>query len=98
MFVDMAAEGWTKDDVEALCSEYNLSCTYTEVETNSYKEGAIIGQSRRVGSTISNGSSLNVQYAVKPKKTTTSPSPSASSSTSPSPSGTPSTGSGDSNS
>ena len=99
LFVDMAAEGWTKDDVEALCSEYNLSCTYTEVETNSYKEGAIIGQSRRVGSTISNGSSLNVQYAVKPKKTTTSPSPSASSSTSPSPSGTPSTSSsGDSNS
>ena len=85
LFVDMEAEGWTKDDVEALCTKYNLSCTYTPVEDVSHKENSIINQSRRVGSTISRGSSLNVGYAVKPKKTT-SPSPSASSSTTPTPS------------
>lgn len=93
LFVDMAAEGWSKDDVEAMiCNKYELNCTFTPEETNSYKEGAVIRQSRKVGSTISRGSSLNIVYAVKPKKTTTSPSPSASSSTSPSPSGSPSTG------
>ena len=98
VYADMVTEGWDKSQVEDLCNDYNLNCTFTPEETNSYKEGVIIRQSRRVGSTISRGSSLTVYYAVKPKKTTTSPSPSASSSTSPSPSGTPSTGSGDSNS
>ena len=99
VYADMVAEGWDKSQVEDLCNDYNLNCTFTPEETNSYKEGVIIRQSRRVGSTISRGSSLTVYYAIKPKKTTTSPSPSASSSTSPTPSGTPSTsGSGDSNS
>ena len=83
LFVDMVSEGWTKDDVEALCTEYDLNCVYTPVETNTYSEGKIISQSRRVGSTISKGSSLTVEYAIKPKKTA-SPSPSASVSPSPS--------------
>ena len=87
LFVDMVSEGWTKDDVEALCTEYDLNCVYTPVETNTYSEGKIISQSRRVGSTISKGSSLTVEYAIKPKKTA-SPSPSASASVSPSPSST----------
>ena len=73
----MASEGWTKDDVQALCDEYGLSCTLEPVETNAYAEGKVISQSRRVGSTISRGSSLTVKYAVKPaKKPTVSASPS----------------------
>ena len=81
LFVDMVSEGWTKDDVEALCTEYDLNCVYTPVETNTYSEGKIISQSRRVGSTISKGSSLTVEYAIKPKKTV-SPSPSSTADTS----------------
>ena len=80
-FPDFAAEGYSKDDVEAFCSKYNLNCSYKEQATNTYAEGKIISQSRLVGSTISKGSSLTVTYAVKPKVTpSTSPSPSASTS------------------
>ena len=41
-------------------------------------EGKIISQSRLVGSTVSKGSNLTVDYAIKPKKTTPSPSPTTS--------------------
>ena len=75
-FPDFAAEGYSKDDVAAFCEKYGLNCTYKEQETNSYPEGRIISQSRLVGSTISKGSNLTVEYAVKPKP---APSPSATS-------------------
>ena len=68
-FPDFSAEGYSKDDVEAFCSKYNLNCTYKEQATNTYAEGKIISQSRLVGSAISKGSSLTVTYAVKPKVT-----------------------------
>ena len=92
LFVDMASEGWTKDDVQALCDEYGLSCTLEPVETNAYAEGKVISQSRRVGSTISRGSSLTVKYAVKPIKkpaASSSPSTTPSSGTTTSPSASP---------
>ena len=92
LFVDMASEGWTKDDVQALCDEYGLSCTLEPVETNAYAEDKIISQSRRVGSTISRGSSLTVKYAVKPTKkpaASSSPSTTPSSGTTTSPSSSP---------
>ena len=90
--VDMASEGWTKDDVQALCDEYGLNCTLEPVETNAYAEGKIISQSRRVGSTISRGSSLTVKYAVKPTKkpaASSSPSTTPSSGTTTTPSASP---------
>ena len=92
LFVDMASEGWTKDDVQALCDEYGLNCTLEPVETNAYAEGKVISQSRRVGSTISRGSSLTVKYAVKPTKkpaASSSPSTTPSSGTTTTPSASP---------
>ncbi len=91
LFVDMVSEGWSKDDVAALCAEYNLSCVYTPVETSAYSEGKIVSQSRRVGSTITKGSSLTVEYAAKPTKKNNSSTSSPSASTSPSPSASSST-------
>ena len=75
-FPDFAEEGYSKDDVEAFCSKYQLNCTYNPQETSSVAEGKIISQSRLVGSTVSKGSSLTVTYAVKPTtKPTTTPTP-----------------------
>ena len=67
VFPDFVAEGYTKDDVDALCKEYNLNCTFKEEQTEKYAEGKIISQSRIAGSTISRGSNLTVTYAIKPK-------------------------------
>ena len=76
VFPDFVAEGYTKDDVDALCKEYNLNCTFKEEQTEKYAEGKIISQSRLDGSTISKGSNLTVTYAIKPKpKPSPSPSP-----------------------
>ncbi len=76
VFPDFVAEGYTKDDVDALCKEYNLNCTFKEEQTEKYAEGKIISQSRLAGSTISKGSNLTVTYAIKPKpKPSPSPSP-----------------------
>ena len=76
VFPDFVAEGYTKDDVDALCKEYNLNCTFKEEQTEKYAEGKIISQSRLAGSTISRGSNLTVTYAIKPKpKPTPTPSP-----------------------
>ena len=76
VFPDFVSEGYTKDDVDALCKEYNLNCTFKEEQTEKYAEGKIISQSRLAGSTISRGSNLTVTYAIKPKpKPTPTPSP-----------------------
>ena len=74
-FPDFAKEGYSKDDVAAFCEKYGLNCTYNPQETTTVSEGKIISQSRLVGSTVSKGSNLTVDYAIKPKKTTPSPSP-----------------------
>ena len=74
VFPDFVTEGYTKDDVDALCKEYNLNCTFKEEQTEKYAEGKIISQSRLAGSTISRGSNLSVTYAIKPKPVPT-PSP-----------------------
>ena len=77
-FPDFAKEGYSKDDVAAFCEKYGLNCTYNPQETTTVSEGKIISQSRLVGSTVSKGSNLTVDYAIKPKKTTPSPSPTTS--------------------
>ena len=66
-FPDFVTEGYTIDDVRAFCSEYELTCTYTERETEEYPEGKIIYQSRKADTVVAKGSNLTVHYAVKPK-------------------------------
>ena len=67
-FPDFAEEGYTIDDVKALCDKYSLNCTFTEVEKVNAVVGRIIRQSRLVGSDITKGSNLTVEYEVKPKE------------------------------
>ncbi|MBQ3307160.1 MAG: Stk1 family PASTA domain-containing Ser/Thr kinase [Bacilli bacterium] len=82
-FPDFVAEGYTLDDVKAFCDTNELTCTYTEDETEYVQEGKITYQSRKADTVVAKGSNLTVKYAVKPKP---KPSPSPSSSPSPSPS------------
>ena len=80
-FPDFVAEGYTLDDVKAFCDTNELSCTYTEDETDYIQEGKITYQSRKADTVVAKGSNLTVKYAVKPKpKPSPSPSPSPSSS------------------
>ena len=66
-FPDFIAEGYSIDDVKAFCDENELSCTYTEEETEMYPEGTILYQSRKADTVVARGSNLTVRYAVKPK-------------------------------
>ena len=67
-FPDFAEEGYTIDDVKALCDKYSLNCTFNGVEKINAVVGRIIRQSRLVGSTITKGSDLTVEYEIKPKE------------------------------
>ena len=52
-------QGWTKDEVDAFCTKYELKCKYVE--------GTIYEQSIRAGSSITKGTNLTLTVAVKPK-------------------------------
>ena len=73
-------QGWTKDEVDAFCTKYELKCKYVEEENTTYEEGTIYEQSIRAGSSITKGTNLTLTVAVKPK-----PSPSPSTTPDPSP-------------
>lgn len=74
-FPDFAAEGYSRDDVDAFCKEHNLVCSLLDEETTSIDEGKIVYQSRKAGTVIADGSNLTVKFAVRPAA---KPSPSAS--------------------
>ena len=67
MFPDFAAEGYSKDDIDAFCREYELNCTFEDVETNNVAAGTILYQSRKADTVIAKGSNLTVRFAVAPK-------------------------------
>ena len=71
-FPDFVAEGYTLDDVKAFCDTNELTCTYTEDETEYVQEGKITYQSRKADTVVAKGSNLTVKYAVKPKTKTIS--------------------------
>ena len=73
-------QGWTKDEVDAFCTKYELKCKYVEEENTTYEEGTIYEQSIRAGSSITKGTNLTLTVAVKPK---TKPTPSTTPTTTP---------------
>lgn len=68
-FPDMKSEGWSIEDVEAFCNEYELNLTKVEEETTIYAPGKVINQSRTPGSPIYKGTSLKVTIAKAPTTT-----------------------------
>ncbi len=64
-FPDFTNGSYTREDIQAFCEEYEIACTFTDVETTDYNDGDIISQSKSAGTTIYKGrSSLTVEVAV----------------------------------
>lgn len=64
-YPDFTDGGYTREDIQAFCEEYSVACTFNEVETNDYSDGAIISQSKSPGYVVNKGS-LTIEVAVNP--------------------------------
>lgn len=62
-YPDFTDGSYTREDIQSFCEKYSVACTFTEVETTEYADGAIISQSKSVGYIVNKGS-LTVQVAV----------------------------------
>lgn len=63
-YPDFVKEGWSANEVEDFAVEYNINLTIEKQETNAYKEGDIISQSRAAGTRIVSGTSLRIIVAI----------------------------------
>lgn len=63
-YPDFIKEGWSANEVEDFAVEYNINLTIEKQETNAYKEGDIISQSRAAGTRIVSGTSLRIIVAI----------------------------------
>lgn len=90
VYPDMVEEGWTVEDVQAFCNQYNIKLTINYVKTSEKESGTLLSQSRTAKTPIINGSTLKIEVAEESNEETpdptTSPSPSPSDTPSPSPS------------
>ena len=66
-FPDMNAEGWSIEDVEAFCDQYNLVLEKKYQASTKDAPGKIIDQSRAPGSPIYEGRTLTVTIATEPE-------------------------------
>ena len=57
---------WSVSDIQTFCDEYNIDLTISYQETDQYKEGTIISQSRLEGVKVMSGTSLKITVAKKP--------------------------------
>ena len=71
VYPDMVSEEWTKKEVESYCEEHKIKLTIVEQESDKYKAGTVMRQSRAAGDIVVEGSNLKVTIAVAPQKTTT---------------------------
>ncbi len=62
-YPDMVSEGWTENDVNTFAESYELDLIIDYKETDAYREGAVMYQSRAAGSEIVNKSSFRVTIA-----------------------------------
>ncbi|MGE5455764.1 MAG: Stk1 family PASTA domain-containing Ser/Thr kinase [Ignavibacteriales bacterium] len=62
-YPDFKAEGYTVVGVQQFCNEYNIILTINYIQTEQYKPGTIISQSRAAGSKVSAGAPLTVNVA-----------------------------------
>ena len=62
-YPDFVKEGWSLDEIKDFASKYNLDLKVLTLQTNEYKEGTILKQSRT--GKIINGASLYITIAEK---------------------------------
>ncbi len=63
VYPDFTNGKYTKDDVNTFCSDNKITCTFDEKESTSKEPGAIIEQSKKEGSEVSNGDTLKITTA-----------------------------------
>ena len=62
-YPDFVNEDWSLEDIEAFCNEYNLNLSIAYQETDDFKAGTIMRQSREAKSKIVRGASLKITIA-----------------------------------
>ncbi len=65
-YPDMVEEGWTIDQVQEFCTQYNLHLTIDYEETTQYTPGMIIDQSRKANTTLVKGVDFRITVAKEP--------------------------------
>lgn len=64
-YPDFVNENWSITDIQKWAKEKGISLVIVEKETNEYKEGAIIAQSRAKDSVVTKGAELKITIAKK---------------------------------
>ena len=64
-YPDFVNESWSITDIQKWAKEKEISLVIIEKETNEYKEGAIIAQSRAKDSVVTKGAELKITIAKK---------------------------------
>ena len=64
-YPDFVNENWSITDIQKWAKEKEISLVIIEKETNEYKEGAIIAQSRAKDSVVTKGAELKITIAKK---------------------------------
>ena len=67
-YPNFVSEGWKVDDIETFCSEYGITLTVVEEETDAYPSGTVIKQSRSADTKVISGATLKITVA-KEKQT-----------------------------
>lgn len=67
-YPDFVKEGWSVKEVQTFCQENSINLTVEYEETNDYKEGTIISQSRAADSKMITNANLTIKVAKKKKE------------------------------
>ena len=65
-YPDFVAEAWPLSDIQTFCKEYGINLQTEYEETDKYKEGAVIKQSRSKGAKVMSNTTLKITIAKKP--------------------------------
>ena len=68
-YPNMIEDGWTIEDVESFCEQYNLKLIKSYEETTQYAPGTLISQSREPKTPIVSGATLKIVIAKEPEVT-----------------------------
>ncbi len=68
VYPDFTDGTYNKDLIEQFCDDNKITCKFREEEDNNYNEGAIILQSREVGTEVKVGTTLTITIATNTKE------------------------------
>ena len=68
VYPDFTDGTYTKDLIQQFCDDNKIVCNFREEEDNNFNEGAIILQSREVGTEVKIGTTLTITVATNTKE------------------------------